>query len=218
MNLQGFLRKAPQPVAMRVTTDAGEKIVKVNLKDSRPWGRASATIGAMRGTMVECLDAKGHVLRAIPIEREPEAEEEEETKGKGSRITELSQLATLLNAAHDNGAKRHADAYEKAFTMLANLVSKLTDVQVKNIALVNRLLQRVAALSEAGDAPADGEGNFMERLIMQHVMPGAPGHANGAANGAGGGLPPDVVEFLRKRAAEGKAPAEGEEPEPEGED
>ena len=225
MSLQSFLKKTPKPTALRVMTEEGEKTIKVNLKAHRPWGEAEKTIDTLKASRVECLDGKGQVLRSIDLEV-PDEEPLPKKERLSAASSELVLLAKLLNEASDNGAKRHADAYKLGFDMLAALVRSVVDVQVKSMQLTNFLMRRVAKLSEdvgtGGGTEESGDemGSMFKQMIVSRMMnpDGPPAQSNGAANGKQE-LPPDVMEFLRKRAAEAAAgPAAADTETPEGDD
>lgn len=205
MRVRGFLRKEPQPVTVRVTVAGGEKhLVKVDVSDPRRWARAEETVEAMGARALECLDAKGNVLRAVNIEVEEEkievAKEEREAGEADPMLLGLGKLAAHLNAAHNAGAERHENAYKMAFELLSDLTKQCVASMLQMSKSLERANKRLAEVdgAEAVD-PADAVPQQMIMLAMQKMMggsrPGLP--AAPSADGDGGvSVPPEVAQAL----------------------
>jgi hypothetical protein len=192
-SLRRWLRRTPQPRKLRVDGRKVDVASGVNC-----WAVTEATVLAMSPTRIEALDSTGTVLRAISLDREDAGDDDAPAPARvDPNETELVRLARIINDAHDNGAKRHADAYRLAFE--------------ENTKLVRILAERLGGLEEAwqeamgaaaqarADAVIAQAGNEDGDLAGQAVaqMLGNAGAAmltNGQKNGAKKPPPPKAKE------------------------
>jgi hypothetical protein len=188
LEIPRWLRKAPSAFKVRATLDDGsERMVAIDPKDKRRWGKCRDTLIGLRAVKVEKLDKAGDVVGVLIMEDEEQAEDREaaRAKKKNADETQLVQVARLLKEASNEAALRHADAYTKAFEMMSGMAKGVLEAHNKQVTLINGILRRVeGALMQQPES--DGVGGMLQTLMFRQmgVVPGVvPPHANGAANG-----------------------------------
>jgi hypothetical protein len=184
-----WLRKSPSAIKVRATLEDGsERMVPVgDPKDPRRWSKCRDVLVGLRAVKVEKLDKGGDVVGVMLLEDEDQAEERQAAaaKKKQSDETQLVQLARLLKEAANEAAERHADAYTKAFDMMAGMAKGVLEAHNKQVTLINGILRRVEnALTQSDPGGGDQVGSMLGQLVMGQmgirVGPGgAPPHANG---------------------------------------
>lgn len=187
LEIPRWLRKQPPAFKVRATLEDGsERMVAIDPKDPRRWGKCRDTLVGLRAVKVEKLDKGGDVVGVLLMEDEEQAEDRQAARDKKKHAEEsqLVQVARLLNDAADKAAQRHAEAYTKAFDMMAGMAGKVLEAHNKQVTLINGILRRVeGALQQQPEG--DGVGGMLQTLMFRQMgLPGAPNgapHANGAA-------------------------------------
>lgn len=187
LEIPRWLRKQPPACKVRATLEDGsERMVAIDPKDPRRWGKCRDTLVGLRAVKVEKLDKGGDVVGVLLMEDEEQAEDRQAARDKKKHAEEsqLVQVARLLNEAADKAASRHAEAYTKAFDMMAGMAGKVLEAHNKQVTLINGILRRVeGALQQQPEG--DGVGGMLQTLMFRQMgvpvgpMNGAP-HANGA--------------------------------------
>jgi hypothetical protein len=146
--------------------DGDEKTVRIGETRSK-WRDAEAALHG--ASHIEALDEHGEVLRAWDIEPEDGA------GGNGtSNMTQLAELARLLNEAADASAQRHEMAYRLAYEQQALLVKVMSE----RLQMLERAWHRLL-MSEAGSAVDQNDPNaqLLTTLLggaMNNLLAGAP--------------------------------------------
>lgn len=156
------------------------------------WAALEATVLSMDPRRVEALDNGGTVLRAITLGDDDADEASTDVDEKKATYEDRdTRMARIICDAHDAGAKRHADAYDLAFTKFAELVNILS-VRLGGLenAWQKAMAQTAQAEAEkiiaqqlvnAGDG-ADPVAPALLAMLAQAQAVNAK--TNGAANGA----------------------------------
>ena len=202
MNLRSWLRKAPTPHSLRVVTAEGLQDIAVDQTDARKWARAAETIEALAPTRLDALDAKGKLLRSVPIA----PSDDDETPAKDAPTTsKLAELAKHLNAAADNSAKHVREATKEGMDAMVRVVQIAVQSLEKVAGSMDRLSRRLEAAQSAvnaGEADAeDVPSILLKGLMMKQMGPGAaamfgrPITPPGAPPGLGGDVEPTPEEM-----------------------
>jgi len=197
LSLKSWLKKSPVPAKLRIRTDDGVRELAVETDGARRFANTEAAALAMNPNgMVEALDATGIVLRVIEVRaEEPEAESDGLVAqlmkdGEGSPVmmpaSVVMLFAKLLAEASDQGASRHAGAYEMAFSkqneLLQLVVARLVGVERQVVGMINKI-------QKAGGVDED---NVMEQLLALAVSR-AGVKVPDKANGVGKKTPPPAT-------------------------
>jgi hypothetical protein len=141
--VRAWLLIQPRPTSLRLTCDGEFR----NIPVTSTWAATAQSIEALDADLVEALDDKGNVLRAIKPESllEEEPERTNETNAAISKAiaidgeTERFRLfATLISDAYKYG-------YEVAFTKMVELfaaVNSRTESIEKSLATTERMLRK----------------------------------------------------------------------------
>lgn len=142
IQIRGWLLIQPRPTTIRITTVDGE--IKT-LAIASTWAAIAQSIDAMGAELLEALDEKGNLLRAVKV-----ASLDDETTEKGGENavakaiaidgeTERFRLfATLISDAYKYG-------YEVAFTKMVELfgaVNSRTESIEKSLSTTERMLRK----------------------------------------------------------------------------
>jgi hypothetical protein len=152
----------------------------LQVPDSRTkWAEIEQTIlvTADDGDKIVCLDSNKVVLRAFTYDGE-KTEGGERPAADGAS-TELVLLGRELNAAADNAAKRHENAYTLAFTKMADLCTAVMDrLGTMEIAAHDARIAEAKARAEMIVAVAQAkaaDGGSMDPLLAQMLGIVGPG-------------------------------------------
>jgi len=145
-NLRRRLSKHPHPDKVKAEFIEGdEKTVRIGVTRSKFRDAEEALRGAV---WLQALDPDGVILR----EWSDETFEEKRTtlaRSDDPSSATLSNFATLLAGAYENGAKAHAEAYKMAFELMALLCNTIIG---RNAALEKVLLESIQNQPENADA------------------------------------------------------------------
>jgi hypothetical protein len=167
--LRGWLLCQPRPTKLRVVAgDAQEHRIEVTA--GMQWIQLAQSVAALQPDLVEALDDKGNLLRAV---RPSEVSEDEEPADN----TSLSQDPE--NARLITFAKLLADAYkhstETAFDKLASLfeaVNRRSEAQERTIVTMERVQRKMfedLVLQQAEGAQSGG-GTLMEQMMAAFLQ------------------------------------------------
>jgi uncharacterized protein with beta-barrel porin domain len=184
-NVVRFLRREPQPAQLRVFTLAGDKeLVRIVGSDSRKWSRAADTIDGLKGTRIDCIDAKGQVIRTGEL---PEDEEAKAAHTRHQSETEhtITTVARLLKETMKEAAEQHKAAYELAF----NKMVELTGLAFQRMHALEKAHVHALRLKDIAGGGSSEEGSVLEQMVMaymngQQLQMAARMQATATANGA----------------------------------
>jgi hypothetical protein len=147
-NLRRWLSKTPHPDKVNAEFEDGEKkCTRIGVSRSKFRDAEEVLRGAI---WLQAVDPDGNVLREWSDEAFAEAsEKKDELEKSGDNGAMLSNFATLLAGAYENGAKAHAEAYKMAFELMALLCNTIIG---RNAALEKVLLESIQNQPENGDA------------------------------------------------------------------
>jgi len=160
MQMHSWLRRIPVPSMLRLD---GKRQIVIGAGKNK-WKDCILNLEAMQPSLVEALDAEGNVLRATNLGGEgSEAVSEEQAKSE-RKHTELAELAGVILEATDRGAKRHADAYELAFSKMTELVTILASRMSALEAAWQGALDTIAAQKSEGGGDGDVGGALVQMI------------------------------------------------------
>jgi hypothetical protein len=154
-NLNSWLRKTPQPVAVLVDDKQRVEVPK----NGRSWRDLTNTISAMGATKLACLDAQGGVLRATVIE-----DSEEEGPVKSQDMTDLQFFGKLLAEAHESGGKKSEPLLNTAMQFIDRQAQRLVKAEHEIDRLRNLVHKLNAELALPLEEPA-GEAGLVPALM-----------------------------------------------------
>lgn len=178
MNLHSWLRRIPIP--SKVVLDQ-KRTVQVGQGKTK-WRDVLEVIENVQPTLIEALDAEGHVLRVTNLNPTGEAETEKQSEARKDE-TQLVQIARLLNEAHEAGAKRHEAAYRIGYDKMSELVTafseRATNLEAAWVAMLNQHAQTVVDhAEELAEKAGEGEG---DGITLGKVLELGAGLAGAAA-------------------------------------
>lgn len=176
MSLRAWIRRAPRPTTIRID---GSQLVPV--PTSGQWAaQLEETLSALGGSKLEALDDTGRVLRAVALADDDVPSSTSSTSSTSANGSELAVVARLLADAHDAGARRHADAYQLAFSENTKLVQLLaTRLSGLESAWQKAMAQLAQAQADAAQAAVADQGDAATSAIT--AMLGAA-MTSGASN------------------------------------
>ncbi len=185
--MRGWLLCQPRPSSLRIT-GGDEQAHKFEITQGMRWTEAAQSVMALQPELVEALDDKGQLLRAI----RPNDVEEEEEEGVSAEVLSIpadpeSQRLVIF-------AKLIADAYrhstDVAFDKLGALfdaVVRKSESQEKTISALDRMLQKLVlekVANAAGEGGEEGGPLTLESLFGSFMQGKMAGAADKVANGA----------------------------------
>jgi hypothetical protein len=150
--LYGWLKKYPQPTAVRVD----DQVVQVG-KGARVWTELCDTIESLEPTKITCLDSQGNVLRSRVLE----AAEAEERPGPDS----VQVFAKLIAEAYEKGTKSYAPLLDSAMQFIERQGHSLANSE-REIERLRLLVVKLRTEIAEMTAPVDGgEDTVMNGLV-----------------------------------------------------
>lgn len=198
--LRTWLRRNPKPARIRVRMEDGEeRYIELPAGQRHRWQTVETSVLTSGAEVVECLDAKGVIIRAQKIEDTEEVRGDHErdrlredlTKETRSReevvARERRELGIVLDRYGDRlneAFQRGAEAAGVSQENLVNLVEALTahlSMAITNLHNVSVNLANIVQ-SQAGD----GEGNATNNELLGKVLGlvAAKAMTTGSENGA----------------------------------
>lgn len=184
MNLNYWLRKTPQPVAIL----ADDKRIDVP-KNGRAWRDLTATIEALEPSKLTALDGQGNVIRSINLTSE--TDEDDKPARPSPEMSDLQLFATLLAEAYDKASSKMQPIVDSAMAFVERGGSRLAKAESENDRLrqhINKLNMQIGDLT-AAPAPAVGEDGGILGSLVAGAMQGLA---------AGGTPPPTPISAAQK--------------------
>lgn len=169
-NLRRWLRRDPQPVAVRC--DEEGTIITVVRTSRSCWADVESAIEAAGPRVIHALDKNDKVLRSLVIGTDETAENAAAlaVQVRTDKERELVLLATLLERAGDNGARRATEGLAAAVNALVQVVQICVD-------RVAHVESQLAQVQEDG-----GKGELGQLATVAGAF--IQGKAAAAANGS----------------------------------
>jgi hypothetical protein len=164
-NLNRWLRKTPQPVAVM----ADDKRVEVP-KHGRGWRDLTQTIEAMEPNKLTAVDGQGNVIRSINMETDE--------KGDASVNPEMSDVqlfAKLISEAYDKGSKVNEPLIAQIMLVLDRQSASLAKANGDNERLrleSHKLRAQILELSAQLNAPVESDEGSIIGAIAAAAMQG----------------------------------------------
>ncbi len=163
INLNRWLRKTPQPVAVL----ADDKRVEVP-KHGRGWRDLTQTIEALEASKLVALDGQGNVIRSIVLEGDDGKE-----VAPSQEMSDVQLFAKLISEAYEKSGRQ----YEP----LINNAMEMADRQGQRIARLETDLERArmqihkltAQIIELTSGPVEDSEQGVLGALVQGVMQGA---------------------------------------------
>ncbi len=171
MNLDHFLRKRPQPVAVladgqRVEANGG----------GRQWRDLVKTIVALNPRKLSAIDAKGNILRTVDLgtdDLEDDDEDKETTPVVSGEAAQLALFARLLADAYKQGSGQAQPLVQTAMDMVGLLSTRLSkaESEIERLRAVN--VTQALKIGELSMMPAEvDEGGGVVGALLQGVLQG----------------------------------------------
>lgn len=183
-----FLLKHPKPATVRVSGDCETQ----ELKPARNAARCAETIEALGVDLIECLDAKGGIIRATRLSEEESRRSDAATLPAGlaadPESLRLAHFADLVHRAYEHSTEIAFTKMVEVFDIMANrsesIEARLERAEARARRLENEQVddafERAEEIAEAKEAAAAGGNDLGSQLLGSFLG----GRANGAANGA----------------------------------
>lgn len=161
MNLNYWLRKTPQPVAIL----ADDKRIDVP-KNGRAWRDLTATIEALEPSKLTALDGQGNVIRSINLTSESD---EDAPAAPSPEMSDLQLFAKLLAEAYDKASSKMQPIVDSAMAFVERGGTRLAKAEAENDRLrqhINKLNMQIGDLT-AAPAPAGeaGDGGILGSIV-----------------------------------------------------
>lgn len=164
LNLDAWLRKQPQPVAVVATDGDGvEQRIEVG-KNGRAWRDLKKTIEALSPSKLTCLNAGGSVLRSVVVR----VDEDEKPESKRPK-SELETFATLVAEAYEKGSQNYAPVVNHQLEFIGRQATALASAEQEVYQLRNVVAQQQLQINEltlaAQMTAGGGEDTIMGSLL-----------------------------------------------------
>ncbi len=189
-DLRSWLICAPRPAAVRIAAADGQKH-ELAISNGMKWIDVAKSVCALGPTVVEALDSKGTLLRAVRVEDLDEPEEENDEGAIAVSDPESQRLVIFARLLADAYANSKAFT-EMAFDKLGELftaVSKRSESQEKTISALDRMVQKLV-LEKVAAGGGDGEEPLTLNSLLNGFLQGKlQAEADTKANGTSNGVP-----------------------------
>lgn len=179
-NLNAWLRKTPQPVAVL----ADDRRIELP-KNGRAWRDLTETVAALNPSQLTCLDKDGNIIRSKQL-RDDDAGEPESAK------SEIEVFANLIAGAYEKGAVNQQPLLQNAFEFIERQGQRLvvSEREIDRLKEVNTKLRNdINELRLAAQGGGDGDdgggivGAFVQAIAMkEQQQQAAPPPLRGVAN------------------------------------
>lgn len=194
---RAWLLCQPRPVACRIIAGDGREH-KFEISAGITWAAAGESIAALQPELVEALDAKGQMLRALrPREIVESDDDDDDAKEERIVTTDAETERFVIVARLLADAYRHST--DVAFSKLVDLlegVTKRSESQDRSLQTMERMMRKQwedQVLRQAGELQGDGEPLTLESL-MAAFMQGQGQRAATAAKEAVNGIAAEAKE------------------------
>jgi len=171
---RAWLMQAPKPAQLRITCGADTSLLEVG---STPWVQLGKTIAAKSPDLIEALDEKGALIRAVRPAEEPEDDTSSSARTSAASPRDGETLRFELFAKLLAEAYKHAN--EVAFGKMVELFvasNKRAENLEKSLASTDRILRK--QFEDALEREPT-EGSVLEQMVAQFAA-GAAAKTNGA--------------------------------------
>lgn len=148
MNLNYWLRKTPQPVAIL----ADEKRIEVP-KNARAWRDLTETLKALDPSKLTCLDGQGNVIRSVNLE----SDDADKTPAS-PEMSDLQVFAKLLAEGYEKGMKANQPIVDSALQFVERQSQRLmkAESEIERLrGVIHKLNSQIATLSNTPAPVAD---------------------------------------------------------------
>ena len=172
--LRSWLRQVPQPHEVRIRdADDEERTIALSENLRNRWKQAEQAILGAKARHVECLDAKGKILRALELESDDdEPDDPAAAPALGSRAFAqvLDRYGDRMNEAFARGAEAAAQSQDNLVALVEVLTGHLS-MAITNLHNVSVNLATVLSAKEDGENPNGAlAGNLVTQLLGAAAM------------------------------------------------
>jgi hypothetical protein len=193
-DLRSWLKRLPRPARVRIRTrDDEERMIELGDKRTR-WNSLEETVRVAGAVSIECLDAKGAVLRATRLsEDEIEAESDEDARGKHEAkllANDRRDIAAIIdryghrmNESFQAGAAAASVSQDSLVSLVETLTGHLS-LAITNLHTVSVNLANI--VSEAGGGPSlhDQNGALLTQVLAKAIGSSGMGGNSSSKPGA----------------------------------
>lgn len=179
--IRGFLLQKPKPTQVRVTGDGEPEVIAVG----RSYSRLAETIDALNVDLVECLDARDKVLRAMRLS---DAETTSSDSPPLPAVLATDPNAAMLTHFGSLLANAYKHSTDVAFSKLVDITESLRS---HTESLEHRLAQMEARARRSETELVESELEHAQELVEK---------ANGESVGLGDQLMQSFIQGQLQRA------------------
>jgi hypothetical protein len=202
--LRSWLLMQPRPSSLRITA-GDQQIHKLDIGPGVKWIEIGATVASLQPELVEAIDEKGLLIRAIrPNEAEDEIEERPNTSlEQDPENARLITFAKLIAEAYRYSTEV---AFDKLGLLFDSVVAR-SNSQEKTISTLDRMVQKLMLEKVAENAAAAGDDGPLTLDSLMAAM--IQGKLQGEADRRG--VAPALVQAATATANGATKPAEKKE-------
>lgn len=163
--IRGWLLQQPRPSAVRVKSGDDQQTIEVGVMK---WAAIASSIDALDPDIIEALDDKGKLVRAIKADQLDDSVDDEDGTTPASKAAASKQLdreMAMLVKFGELLAKAYEHSTSVAFGKMVELfdaVAKRGESLEKSLASTERLLRRA---QEAGAVAGDDEPSLLGSML-----------------------------------------------------
>jgi hypothetical protein len=186
-DLRSWLISKPRPSLVRFSSSSGET-GQVEITDHTKWIEIAGTICAIDPDLVEAIDAKGAVIRAVRADDLPTSSASSTSSSSSSSEGETIEIHDAESQRLVIFARLIAEAYkhstEIAFDKLGALFDSTTKRAESLEKTVQALLRRRPVLDDQAEEPETFEQTMMQALLQGKLQGEVEKLARQKVNGA----------------------------------
>jgi len=189
--IRGWLLCQPRPISLRIVSGDQQPHV-LEIIQGMSWIQAAESVHALQPELVEALDAKGQLIRAVrpndvEVDEKPDANVSLSQDPENARII---TFARLLADAYKDSREFTAMAFDKLGELFQAVVAKANS-QEKTISALDRMVQKLMLEKVAEGTGGEDGGPLTLDSLLQAMLQGKlqaeaekTAASGGKANGA----------------------------------
>ncbi len=157
-NLNQWLRKTPQPVAIL----ADDRRVEVP-KHGRSWKELTTTIEAMAPEKLVALDGQGDVIRSVILDQDAVS------AAPSPEFSDVQLFAKLIAEAYEKGTKSYEPLLNNAMQFVERQGQRLSKAESEIERLRNHIHKLTQQLAELAGQPIEAEGESVFGILASAI-------------------------------------------------
>lgn len=162
MNVRRWLRKDPQPVAVKC--DSEGPVISVVRESRSCWGDVEDAITVAGARVVSALSKDGKVLRTLRLSDEDE--DEDDGKGPEQPQSDLVVMSQLLLEAGDRGALRATEG----LTAAVNALVQVLQIAIDRVGHAERQLEETREALMAANGADELAKNPLAQVALAKLL------------------------------------------------